>query len=444
MTNEPLDLTSRSDKLLDVELGAHASAIRGVIRDAAGRPLPGITLTVWNPDSDFNTNAVTDTTGSFAIGHLPPGAYRVAGWDRLHSQPNGWGIQTVRAFRDEFDSEASLIVVKQGEQAVVNPVLISFGRIEETARRLHLNAVMMPNDEERAIREAVKSPDTLAALIAANPHLDESTLAKALHVDGRDFTLPCNFVASECSVKVEKVEPASNPKTALVVIQNDLPGIDVYLRYMRNSADAWQFAGAARASAHYGPITREIVRMWGKPFLKTHADWSQNGGGITDHVEEWFDLTNAEFTPVFSFTSEGGTNGFAMRVSTSSKSETRIEQAGANERIELTMKMHFFGFDSDVERLFVGIYERPSNGKFKLVNAYSDSQHLHPIATNEFEALNDPEGDREVNLLRYTLAELRKIASSPDADARQWLETVLEYSHDSPEKHELLKLLKKR
>ena len=74
----------------------------------------------------------------------------------------------------------------------------------------------------------------------------------------------------------------------------------------------------------------------------------------------------------------------------------------------------------------------------------SDRQHLHPIALKEFEALRDPMGDGDVNLLRYALAELRKIASGSDTEARKWLETVLKYSPDSPERRELLELLKKR
>lgn len=444
VTDEPLDLTSRADKLLDVELGSQAGAVRGVIRDATDNRLPGITVTVWSSDRNFNSSAVTDTTGSFEIGHLPPGAYRVAAWDRLHSQPSGWGIQTMRAFRDEFNSEASPIVVKQGEQAALNPVLIPFRRIQETARKLDLNAVIMPDDQEPAIREAVKSPYTIATLISANPHIDESTLAKALNLDESDFSLPCNFSVSECSVKVEKIEPVSSPEMTLVVIQNDLPGVDVFLRYARKSGDAWRFTGAARTSAHYGAPTHEIVRMWGKPFLKTDSDWSQNGAGILDHVEEWFDLADAGFKPVFSFTSEGGTNGFAMAVSTMSESEARIGQAGPNEQIELTVKMHFAGPKFDVKRLFVGIHQRPANGKFKLVNAYSDRQHLHTIATQEFEALSNPLGDGEVNLLRYALAGLREIAAGPDADAREWLEMVLEHSRDSAEKREFLELLKKR
>jgi hypothetical protein len=426
--------------MLDLDLGAHSAVIHGVARDTSGHVLPGHTVTAWSSESNFNSSAITDKTGAFEISHVPPGVYRVAAWDRLRSQPQGWGVQTVREFREAFDGNASQIVVNRGERAVANPVVIPSRSILEAALKLHLNAVMMPDEQEPAIREAAKSPYTLAKLIEANPHLDESTLAKVLALDERGFRLPCNFGVSDCTVRVETV---SDPDLALVVIQNGIPGRDVYLRYAKKPGDLWQFAGAAGATAHYGAPTHETLRMWGKPFLKTVADWSQNGAGIVDHVEEWFDLTNAEFTPLFSFSAESGTNGFSMAVSTASTCEAKIANLGSSEQIELTLKMHFLGPGLDVERVFVGTYQRPAGGKFKLMSAYSDPQRSQTISAKEFEGLANPMQENVANLLRYALPGLRKIASGSDPEAREWLQSVLEHSEDSAEKRELAQMLKR-
>jgi Carboxypeptidase regulatory-like domain len=441
VTHDPLDFTSRADRLLDIELGSQAGVIRGIVRDASGRLLPGVTVTAWDSSSDFNLSAISDKTGNFEIGHLAPGSYRVAAWDRLHSQPQGWGVQTLREFRDEFAGTASPIVVKPGEQATLDPVMVSSQTIVAAARRLHLNAPMMPDEQEAAIREAAKSPYTLAKLIQANPHIDASTLATVLGIDDRNFEWPCSFVMSQCSVKVESV---SNPELALVVIHNEMPGMDLYLRYAQKPDNLWQFTGEAGAGSRYQAPTHEIVRMWGKPFLKTDQDRSQHGSGIIDDVEEWFDLTDAKFAPVFSFSSEAGSRGFSMAVDTHGTSKAKLGQSSASQQIELRLKMHFLGPGFDVERVFLGIYQRPASGKFKLVNAYSDPQRLRAISVKEFEALADPMSDNEVNLLAYALPELRKIASGSDAEAREWLASVLEHSDDSPEKRELVQLLKKR
>ncbi len=50
--------------------------LEGVVRDAAGGALPGVTVTVSNPP--IERRAVTDLKGAFAVRGLPPGRYAVA------------------------------------------------------------------------------------------------------------------------------------------------------------------------------------------------------------------------------------------------------------------------------------------------------------------------------------------------------------------------------
>lgn len=54
---------------------AREGVISGAVT-AGGAPVPGVTLTITGPDGSVRT--VTDTTGAYALGSLPPGDYTVA------------------------------------------------------------------------------------------------------------------------------------------------------------------------------------------------------------------------------------------------------------------------------------------------------------------------------------------------------------------------------
>ena len=59
-------------------LAAHAQSIAGIVRDASGAILPGVTIEASSPALIEKTRtSVTDGTGQFRLEALPPGVYTV-------------------------------------------------------------------------------------------------------------------------------------------------------------------------------------------------------------------------------------------------------------------------------------------------------------------------------------------------------------------------------
>ena len=50
--------------------------INGTVKDQAGLPLPGVTITVMQIDTGLTRSTVTDDTGSYVLQNLPIGPYR--------------------------------------------------------------------------------------------------------------------------------------------------------------------------------------------------------------------------------------------------------------------------------------------------------------------------------------------------------------------------------
>ena len=57
--------------------GVQTGTIRGVVRDAQGLPVPGVTVTATSPALQGPRTVVTDATGSYTLPALPGGAYEV-------------------------------------------------------------------------------------------------------------------------------------------------------------------------------------------------------------------------------------------------------------------------------------------------------------------------------------------------------------------------------
>jgi large repetitive protein len=54
-----------------------SGGVSGVVTDLAGAPLAGISVQVNDTDGSFATSTITDATGSYGVGGLPPGDYAV-------------------------------------------------------------------------------------------------------------------------------------------------------------------------------------------------------------------------------------------------------------------------------------------------------------------------------------------------------------------------------
>src|SRR5260221_1923875 len=51
--------------------------LRGTVRDPSAAAIPGATVTATSADTNTSRTAVSDSSGRYFIGALPPGAYRI-------------------------------------------------------------------------------------------------------------------------------------------------------------------------------------------------------------------------------------------------------------------------------------------------------------------------------------------------------------------------------
>ncbi len=74
--------------------------IQGTVMDSTGAVLPGVDVTIVNPETNLTQSRTTDTDGRFVFLQLPPGRYtatfRLSGFGtvhpgehRAHSRPGG-------------------------------------------------------------------------------------------------------------------------------------------------------------------------------------------------------------------------------------------------------------------------------------------------------------------------------------------------------------------
>src|SRR3954470_23439724 len=95
------------------QAGATAQ-ISGVVKDASGGVLPGVTVTATQTDTGLKRDATTEVDGSYSILNLPPGPYQLDA--------------TLQGFRT-FQQKG--ITLQVGASPVIN-VSMSIGQIAET------------------------------------------------------------------------------------------------------------------------------------------------------------------------------------------------------------------------------------------------------------------------------------------------------------------------
>ncbi|HEU0316844.1 MAG TPA: carboxypeptidase regulatory-like domain-containing protein, partial [Solirubrobacteraceae bacterium] len=80
-TATPVDVLTGQTASANVALSAAppppTGAIAGTVTDVAGRPLDGVLVTVYDGSGEFVANATTAVDGTYRIGGLPAGSYRV-------------------------------------------------------------------------------------------------------------------------------------------------------------------------------------------------------------------------------------------------------------------------------------------------------------------------------------------------------------------------------
>ncbi len=122
---------------LEMVLAPRGAEVTGVVTDANGQPLAGLTVTLWTPGLpapgtiDQAVSTRTDAMGGFRFARLRPGEYRVAAWERIEP-----GMANISEFHVSFDSSATTVKVSEGSHQTVQPVLVSREKIEATAAKL--------------------------------------------------------------------------------------------------------------------------------------------------------------------------------------------------------------------------------------------------------------------------------------------------------------------
>ncbi len=136
ITTSLLDTTSGGG-VLEMVLSPHAAEVTSIVQDANGRPLPGVTVTLWMPGlPTFGTldqakSTGTDAMGHFRFGNLRPGEYRIAAWEKIEQ-----GMGNLSEFHAKFDNKANVVRLMEDSHETVQPVLISREEIEMEAAKL--------------------------------------------------------------------------------------------------------------------------------------------------------------------------------------------------------------------------------------------------------------------------------------------------------------------
>ncbi len=290
---------------------------------------------------------------------------------------------------------------------------------------------------------AAKSPLTLARYVASHKVLDWKVLQSVLSTQaGKEYFRVCGESEEDpCSVEIETVlEPA---QTILILQAADPKKYDVYVRYLQKKNGDWQFTGTHEAMVGEYPRRHEFAQVNGKPFLKVASDHTQIGIALLQEVEDWFDLTQLTFQPVFSFTRQGSYEPFSEEVGRAVRAWATPKRVDGVDAIDVTLTVTFNGPDVGVHVEFEGIYKRSSGARiFSLQAAYSNVDRRAVIPLEDFAGLGGVDFDEISNerLVFYAFPGLKKIASGPNKVAREWLRFVLGNVGDTPEKRALTEL----
>lgn len=300
--------------------------------------------------------------------------------------------------------------------------------------------------QSATVRRAPSSPFDLAQLIDSGSRIDWAPIWKDIGAPGTppdDLPLPhCGDPDySPCSVEIIG---AQNPSQFILLVQQDEVQGDFFLRFLRQD-DGWKFAGFYIAPLKYYPSRHAIIRFGDKTFLKVSSQ-GISGTGVASKIEDWFDLTLADFYPVFSFMPQGHNFWIPADVGRDIQGFARPDRGTDVETINLTLLIRFSLEGSDLGRVeFTGIYERPrGQSKFALRRAgigSIGSWVQMPIEIKDFESLTDLEISSDDMLLAYNMPGLREVARGKEMELKRKLRELLDRCKHTPQKNEIMKLL---
>ena len=253
------------------------------------------------------------------------------------------------------------------------------------------------------LARASKSPYDLARYIDSHLKFPWEPMWKALGIDQSDQWNNFFLCESRDGCTTELIT-FLDPDQTILHLRNGFAW-DTYLRYRGTPSTGWRFAGAYTAMFRYFEPRHESLRFGNKPFLRISTQ-GVNGSDVGSEIEHWFDLTEPDFKPVFTFSPKGwgldhrgGPPTVVLNHRYSESASIDEDQPGGG--IRLMIDVSFQATDDAGEydlgsAYYIGEYRRdPGQPKFSLRRAYLLTKENAPISNQRFEALEGTVGISE-------------------------------------------------
>jgi hypothetical protein len=293
------------------------------------------------------------------------------------------------------------------------------------------------------IVSTAQDPHLLAAYINTHPEVDLTPLRAYLGVNDYGVLQPCE--PHKCHGEVTDV-PGVKPLQAILWIADSFNQYAFWIRYHKDAADAWRLLSAHLVNGKYIMPEYKLSRKFGRPFLVVDG-LGTGGTGMETTRESWFDLSLPRSQPVLSYTTQGfaapgcdqcfihGVEAIASEVQKNGVAQIRIERTASFETQPWDNSQKPLDLGS---RTATAVYFRATTGKFTL------SPSLSTATKRVLDTLFDiPDEDWMTNkqFLRFDIANLRRIAATPQSPEAKWLAEFLKTCKTSPQKSEILRLL---
>ena len=227
---------------------AGTSTIAGVVRDSSGAAIPGATVKIVNEASGESIDAVTDGQGTYRVGDLPAGQYRVeAVLDGFDAAPQPATVAADQVARIDVTLTPSRVAqtvvvtarrVEEAVQEVPIPVSVLSGELVANAGAFNVNRVkeLIPSVQfysSNPRNSSVTIRGMGAPFGLTNDGIEPGV---GLYIDGIFYARPA--AAALDFVDVERVEVLRGPQGALFGKNTTAGAINVTSRRPRFTREA--------------------------------------------------------------------------------------------------------------------------------------------------------------------------------------------------------------
>jgi protocatechuate 3,4-dioxygenase beta subunit len=125
LLNSPLDTTQGGPSSLDITLSANAPEVTGSVKDADGKPLPGMSVILipndesWRRQWNGYGSTTTDQYGNFRVTGVRPGEYKAISLEEIEG-----GEYMDPEFIKRYDSKATPVSLKEGSKEDLQLTLV--------------------------------------------------------------------------------------------------------------------------------------------------------------------------------------------------------------------------------------------------------------------------------------------------------------------------------